>query len=128
MLKSFVYGKENSLMSNPKRPVNVHEAYHAHVYFDESTLAFATQLCEKAGDIFSLKVGRIHQRPVGPHTMWSCQIIFFNTDFDQFISWLDQNRGDLTVLVHGNTGDAKADHTSYAYWLGDEVALDLRGF
>lgn len=53
---------------------------------------------------------------------------FTHDDFDRFIPWLDQHRGDLSVLVHADTGDDLADHTTHAYWLGDAVALDLRQF
>ena len=110
-----------------KPPVNIHKVYHAHVYFDQATLAFATELCEQAGMQFGLKVGRVHQQNVGPHTRWSCQILFTSRDFDAFIPWLDANRGDLSVLVHGVTGDDIQDHTDYAYWLGEAVEINLEG-
>ncbi|MFT5542972.1 MAG: aromatic ring-cleaving dioxygenase, partial [Arenicella sp.] len=42
--------------------------------------------------------GRVHQKPVGPHPKWSCQITFSSNDFEQFIPWLEDNRGDLSVL------------------------------
>lgn len=109
-------------------PVNRHKAYHAHVYFDEATVDFATQLCQQAGELFGLRVGRVHRRPIGPHTRWSCQITFGKKSFDAFIPWLDEQRGDLSVLVHALTGNDLADHTTYAYWLGDPVALDLSMF
>jgi len=115
-------------MTEPARPKNKHKAYHAHVYFDAASLAFASQLCEEAGAIHGLKVGRIHQRPIGPHTRWSCQIIFTQDDFDVFVPWLDQHRQGLTVFVHGLTGNDLKDHTEYAYWLGDQVELDLSIF
>jgi len=109
-------------------PVNEHKAYHAHVYFDESTVDFAAELCHEAGDKFGLRVGRVHRQPVGPHTRWSCQITFGTKSFDELIPWLDQQRNGLSVLVHALTGDDLADHTSYAYWLGDAVELDLSMF
>ncbi|MDV2857518.1 MULTISPECIES: DOPA 4,5-dioxygenase family protein [Oceanimonas] len=115
-------------MINPKRPINNHDAYHAHIYFDASTLAFATALCQRIAKEFSLEVGRIHQKPVGPHTLWSCQVKFTHADFDRFIPWLDQHRGELSVLVHADTGDDLADHTTHAYWLGDAVELNLSIF
>ncbi|WP_413112101.1 DOPA 4,5-dioxygenase family protein [Thaumasiovibrio sp. DFM-14] len=115
-------------MECPKRPVNNHEAYHAHIYFDSNTLLFATNLCRRIGETFSLRVGRLHQKPVGPHTKWSCQVLFTKADFERFIPWLDENRGQLSVLIHADTGDDLIDHTAYAYWLGDAVALDLRLF
>lgn len=118
----------NLIMSSPKRPMNEHDKYHAHVYFDASTLEVAEKLCQQIGDNFSLKVRQIHQNPIGPHTMGSFQVLFTNLDFDFFIPWLDQYRGELSVLVHADTGDNLADHTKYAYWLGEEVKLDLRRF
>jgi DOPA 4,5-dioxygenase len=35
------------------------------------------------------------------------------------------NRGDLTVLVHPETGDQVADHTAHALWLGPPLPLDI---
>ncbi|GAM54084.1 DOPA 4,5-dioxygenase [Vibrio ishigakensis] len=115
-------------MENPKRPINAHVNYHAHVYFDAISLDFATKLCHQAGDKFGLQIGRVHQRNVGPHTKWSCQLIFTKDDFDAVIPWLDSERDGLSVLVHGVTGDDLKDHTEHAYWLGDAIELDLSRF
>ncbi|XPF94920.1 DOPA 4,5-dioxygenase family protein [Colwellia sp. RE-S-Sl-9] len=111
-----------------KRPVNSHNAYHAHIYFEQETLSFATDLCEKAGEYFNLKVGRIHQQPVGPHPKWSCQISFSKKHFDEFVAWLEFNRKDLTVFIHPLSGNDLDDHTLYAYWLGDSVKLNTSMF
>jgi aromatic ring-cleaving dioxygenase len=108
-----------------KPPVNIHDYYHAHVYFDQDTIEFAGDLCKKAGNLFTLKVGKVHQKPVGPHPMWSCQITFSSDDFTQFIAWLEEHRQGLSILVHALTGDNLQDHTEYAYWLGTEVELSL---
>lgn len=109
-------------------PVNRHDNYHAHVYFEQETLTFAKNLCEKSGELFGLAVGRVHQKAIGPHPKWSCQITFSSSDFDRFIPWLEQNRNDLTVLIHAVTGDNLKDHTDYAYWLGKAEALNLSIF
>ncbi len=114
-------------MTSPARPVNTHKHYHAHVYFDSETLEFATELCTTASEKFPVKMGRVHEKPVGPHTMWSCQLLFNYKSFDALIPWLDENRKGLTVFVHPLTGDDIVDHTELATWLGDEVALDLTG-
>ena len=111
-----------------KRPVNIHKGYHAHVYFNSDTLEFASNLCNQAGKLFGLKVGRVHQRPIGPHPKWSCQVTFASKHFDEFIPWLDENRNGLTILVHGLTGDDLKDHTDFAYWLGESVELNLSTF
>ncbi|GLS92060.1 DOPA 4,5-dioxygenase [Psychromonas marina] len=115
-------------MNNPKRPKNTHAHYHAHIYFEEQTLLFAINLSEKIAQQFPLIVGRIHQKLVGPHTKWSFQVLFDHLAFDEFIAWLALNRGDLSVLVHAQTGDDLLDHTEHACWLGDSVAIDTSRF
>lgn len=108
-----------------RRSSNVHERYHAHVYFGAADAAQAAALCEAAGARFGLPVGRLHPQPVGPHPLGSCQISFGREDFEALIPWLESHRGGLTVLVHGVTGDDLADHTDHAVWLGEPVPLNL---
>ncbi|MGV3570229.1 MAG: DOPA 4,5-dioxygenase family protein [Ramlibacter sp.] len=112
----------------PRRPVNVHPAYHAHVYFDDASVARARALCEEAGRLFGVAVGRVHERKVGPHPRWSCQLAFPAATFDRIVPWLDAHRGDLDVFVHGLSGDDLKDHTEHAYWLGNDWPLDLAMF
>lgn len=112
----------------PVRPRNIYDQYHAHVYFDQSTVAQATQLCEQAGIEFGVKVGRIHQKRVGPHPHWSCQLAFSHDQFDPLISWLEAHRQTLNILIHGLTGNDLADHTDHASWLGDSTPLHLNMF
>jgi len=115
-------------MANSKSPVNIHTYYHAHVYFDQESLSQAIELCELAGQLFNVKIGRVHQKLVGPHPKWSCQISFNSNEFEALISWLDQQRNGMSILVHGVTGDNLTDHTEYAYWLGASVELNLAMF
>lgn len=115
-------------MTNDKYPVNVHKAYHAHVYFDDASKQQAQKLCKDIKQVFTLKVGRFHEKPVGPHPVGSCQISFGAKDFDEFIEWLEDHRNGLTIFVHGQTGNDLKDHTEYAYWLGDGMELDLSLF
>ena len=110
------------------RPTNTFSAYHAHVYFDQETVNHARSICEQAGELFAVKVGRVHQNLVGPHPRWSCQLAFSDQQFDQLIPWLDANRNELTVFVHPETGNHLADHSDHATWLGEEVELDLSMF
>lgn len=112
-------------MKQTKRPVNLHKVYHAHVYFDDKTAVYARELCNSVDQNFGLKVGRFHEKLVGPHPRWSCQITFGKKDFEAFIPWLDESRQELTVFVHALTGDDLKDHTDFAYWLGQEVELNL---
>jgi len=111
-----------------KRPTNTYDRYHAHVYFDEASVEKASTLCAGAGDRFGVVVGRVHQKLVGPHPCWSCQLAFDKTQFEALIPWLGDNRDGLTILVHGLTGNDLADHTEHAAWLGDAVPLNLSIF
>jgi aromatic ring-cleaving dioxygenase len=111
-----------------KRPENVYAKYHAHVYYDEATLGRAQKICTRAGELFGVAVGRLHQKNVGPHPRWSCQLTFDATQFDGLIPWLEENREGLTVLVHALTGKDLDDHTVHAAWLGDPVELNLAMF
>lgn len=108
--------------------MNIHKAYHAHVYFDADTIAQARELVAEVGRLFNTQVGRVHEQQVGPHPAWSCQLAFSAAEFDQIIPWLDQHRGGLDVFVHGLSGDDLADHTTHAYWLGNEWPLKLEMF
>ena len=111
-----------------KRPENIHLRYHAHVYFGPRTVEQARTLCAKAGELFKVAVGRVHEREVGPHPHWSCQLAFDSAEFDRLIPWLEQHRNGLDVFVHGVTGDDLADHTTHAAWLGQASALKLEMF
>lgn len=101
------------------------KGYHAHVYFDASTIDQARALCEQAAQLFPLKMGRVHERPVGPHPDWSCQLAFKPALFAELLPWLMLNRQGLVVLVHPITGSDLRDHRDYPIWMGAARPLDL---
>ena len=110
------------------QPRNRYPKYHAHVYFDERTVSQARELCEGAAASFGVVMGRVHEKFVGPHPRWSCQLSFDSGQFDALIPWLDAHRAGLTVLVHGQTGNSLEDHTTHASWLGEPAELNLSVF
>ena len=99
--------------------------YHAHVYFDAGTLDKARALCEAARERFGVVMGRVHEKPVGPHPRWSCQLAFGPEKFAEVVPWLALNRAGLTVFLHPETGDPIADHTEHAVWMGEMLPLDI---
>ena len=115
------------MISTPKDASAI-RSYHAHVYFDASSVSQAHALCEAAAQRFDLAMGRVHEKPVGPHPDWSCQLSFAAEHFGTVVPWLALNRGALVVLVHPETGDDLADHRDHAIWLGASRPLDLRMF
>jgi DOPA 4,5-dioxygenase len=101
------------------------QGYHAHVYFEEATVEQAKALCEEAGKLFHVTVGRMHHKKVGPHPSWSCQLAFDRREYADLLSWLALNRNGLTILIHPLTGNDLKDHTDYASWMGEPQALKL---
>ena len=112
----------------PLYPENKFDRYHAHIYFDEASEDEARQLCVQAWQQCYVGLGRFHKKPLGPHPKWSCQLSFDADEFDRLVPWLDEHRGRLDVLVHPLTGNALAEHTEHARWLGNEVALNVEIF
>lgn len=104
--------------------------WHAHVYFAAETRAEAWALREAAARELTpgVDIGRFHERPVGPHPMWSFQLRISLADFAQVVGWLVLHRGALDVFLHPNTGDALRDHRDRALWMGRPQVLDLAGF
>ena len=99
--------------------------FHCHVYFGPDTVAQARALCEAAAQKFPLKMGRVHERPVGPHPDWSCQLALRADLFAQVVPWLMLNREGLVVFVHPLTGNDLVDHRDRAMWMGAVRPLDL---
>lgn len=99
--------------------------YHAHVYFNAHTLEQARALCEEAARQFPLKMGRVHEKPVGPHPDWSCQLAFRAGLFEEVVVWLAMHRAGLVVFIHPVTGNDLIDHRDYAIWMGAVRPLDL---
>ena len=99
--------------------------YHAHVYYDAESKDKAAVLRAAIEERFDIRMGRWHDRPVGPHPRWSYQVAFDPAQFSALIPFLALNRNDLTVLVHPNSGASVPDHTDHAMWMGDMPALNL---
>ncbi|MEA3074783.1 MAG: hypothetical protein QOD29_6229 [Alphaproteobacteria bacterium] len=103
------------------------EHYHAHIYYDPaSSRDRAARLREGVAAAFpDATLGRWHDAPVGPHPQSMYQIAFPTTLLATFLPWLMLNRDGLTILLHPGTGDAYADHTDHAVWLGGLLPLRL---
>ena len=99
--------------------------YHAHVYYDAESKPAAEALRSAIEERFDVRMGRWHDRPIGPHPEWSYQVAFAPAVFGEILPWLALNRGDLTVFVHPETGDDLPDHPAHAIWLGKKAELNL---
>lgn len=102
--------------------------YHAHIYFDANDSALAEDVCKQAHEKFGATVGRMHDRPVGPHPRGNYQLSFGTDVFGKVVPWMILNRAGLTVFVHANTGEDLKDHTEHVMWLGPSELLNLSIF
>lgn len=103
-------------------------SWHAHVYFDAGSRDAAWALREQVTQALAgqVELGRFHEKPVGPHPMWSYQLAFGPEVFAAVVGWLALNHGALDVFLHPNTGDALRDHRDAALWLGRSHTLLLQ--
>ncbi|MEK9797236.1 MAG: DOPA 4,5-dioxygenase family protein [Alphaproteobacteria bacterium] len=102
--------------------------YHAHVYYDADTRSDAEALRADINEMFDTRLGRWHDKPVGPHPVWMYQVAFSAELFAEFVPWLALNRRGLNILLHPETGDDLADHSTHAMWLGESIPLRLDQF
>jgi len=108
-------------------PPSIIDSWLAHVYFDATSRDAAWALRETIDVELAgrMQMGRFHEKPVGPHPLWSYQMAFAPDHFSQVVGWLTLNHGALDVFVHPNTGDELRDHRDGALWLGRSHQLNL---
>jgi len=100
-------------------------SYHAHIYFNpETQRPDALEIREAAGERFAVRLGTVHDRPVGPHSQAMFQIAFEPELFGTLVPWLMLNNRGLSILVHPNTTNEKRDHLIDAIWIGRPLAVD----
>ncbi len=103
-------------------------SWHAHVYFNAESrdAAWALRATILESRIATLiNMGRFHEKPVGPHPMWTYQMEVGAVGFAAVTGWLALNHGTLDVFIHPNTGNELRDHRDSAMWIGRSYPLDL---
>ena len=113
------------------RPKDNPHHFDAHIYFNSSELHFITLLRDKIKSYFDPKlifVGNIIPHAIGPHPKGMLEVNFGEADFQEFVFFLMEHRGDLIALIHSISQYDYLDHTKGAIWLGGVVELDLAQF
>lgn len=101
------------------------EAYHFHLYFNAAQATQANELVNLIRENFSFGIGRVWDKPVGPHPVLTCQVTVSSIHFEEFVSWLMIHRKGIDIFIHALTGDDLLDHTDYTMWLGKSYELKL---
>jgi aromatic ring-cleaving dioxygenase len=92
--------------------------YHIHVYYDPESRDTAGRLREWVEERFTVRMGRWHDVPVGPHVKAMYQIQFMPDLFPTLVPFVMMNRMGLTILLHPESGRPRDDHTVNATWMG----------
>ncbi|AWH19057.1 aromatic ring-cleaving dioxygenase [Stenotrophomonas sp. ZAC14D2_NAIMI4_7] len=106
-----------SLLPDRPRPYTNVKSYHAHIYFDEDSYQKAALLRRWVAERFPVELGNWNLQPRGPHVTPSFYFGFRNDLLPVLVPWLQLNSLGLTILIHPNTGDGRADHLHYALWV-----------
>ena len=73
--------KENTIEIN---------GFHAHIYFDTASREAAAYVREGLGANFDVRLGRWHEKPIGPHPLAMYQVAFSPEQFGKVVPWLMQ--------------------------------------
>ena len=109
------------------------QSWDVHVYFnsksEEETTFALTLRWESLHKFPNITVNRPYSFPIGPHpsAMWSAEL-HTPTQMSQYLSWFCTRKGNLSALVHPNTGDPYRDHNDFCYWIGKPLPLRLEIF
>lgn len=99
--------------------------YHAHIYYDAGERAAAAALRDELAQRTEHVgfVGRLADRPVGPHPIPQFEIHFLESALPVLFPVIEESG--LRALVHPLTDDDLADHTTLGRWIGAPLVLDL---
>jgi aromatic ring-cleaving dioxygenase len=109
-------GTENGLPSKPRAYTDI-KSYHAHFYFDYDNYEKAALIRRWAGERFPVELGDWNLQPRGPHTTPSFYFGFTNDLLPVVVPRVQLNSLGLTILLHPNTDDPRANHLYYTLWV-----------
>lgn len=109
-------GEEHGLPKAP-RPYTDIKSYHAHFYFDEDNYEKAALVRKWTIERFPVELGNWNREPRGPHVTPSFYFGFTNDLLPIIVPWLQLNSLGLTILLHPNTDNPRADHLYYTLWV-----------
>lgn len=120
--------------THPVKYYDFHVYYYAH---NSASTSESDKLRQKLLDDFpdecgdgSIIVKKLpDSKVIGPHPtqFWEADICRPEV-FIEVLSWFQLHHGNLSILIHPQTGDDVEDHTNRALWLGEKLPLLLNVF
>gem|GEM_PF-89350 len=117
----------DGLPEKPRPYTDIH-SYHAHVYFDEDNYTKAARLRQWVAERFPVELGNWNLEPRGPHVTPSFYFGFTNDLLPVVVPWLQLNSLGLTILLHPNSDDPRADHLHYTLWVNRSQPVNAFGW
>ncbi|MEG4584552.1 DOPA 4,5-dioxygenase family protein [Microcoleus sp. MOSTC5] len=97
-----------------------------HIFISTPIAAFGRRArARRIGSVRGAARARRHDKPIGPHSQAMYQVAFLPPQFGTVVPWLMLHRQELNILVHLETGDDLADHTTHSLWLGEKLELNV---
>jgi len=102
--------------------------YHFHLYYPVEEIERAQKVIDKVKLELTSEVGRVWDKPVGPHPIGSCQVTIKKQEFLTAIHWFMKYREGFDLFIHPVTGNDLEDHTKNQMWMGKSYDLDTSIF
>jgi DOPA 4,5-dioxygenase len=102
--------------------------YHFHLYYKLVDINLAAKISAQLSQALDVEIGRLWDRPVGPHPVCSCQVTVPVELFEQVSAWFLKNRIGIDLFIHPVTGDDIADHQDSIMWIGKSYTLNTDFF
>lgn len=119
-------GEERGLPKAPRAYTDI-KSYHAHFYFDDDTHEKAALVRKWVIERFPVELGNWNLEPRGPHVTPSYYFGFTNDLLPIIVPWLQLNSLGLTILLHPNTDNPRADHLYYTLWVNRSQPVNAYG-
>ena len=102
--------------------------YHFHLYYEIKDITLAAELRTKFSQDFDVEVGRLWNRPVGPHPVGSCQVKVPIELFEKVSAWFLKKRNGVDLFIHPISRDDIAYHKYKIMWIGKSYKLNTEFF